>query len=127
MAPLLALTSCGFFIPAILGFIGGRIVDASAIGILGVLSIWNHGMRVPMASKIDRAYAHAFGVRYGIRILYLSGTPWNWLIRLLFCTGIACYAFERGHIQPKIHCIVHMTVIVAFSIHMLDGLTFAKE
>lgn len=119
MIPLLVISSCCFLVPTIIGLKRGHRRDASAMAVLTGLSIWNHGTHQRLALVIDRAYAHAFAIRYAIRAIRLPGRICDWFIRAVFFTGGVCYMFELQQMNIVLHFALHVSTIVAFSSHMI--------
>lgn len=119
MFPVLLISSICFSIPVVIGMRRGHRREATEMSVLCGLSIWNHGTHHPIALCIDRAYAHAFAVKYGIRAFLQRKQPVGRFILCTYSTGVALYAMEIRKLNTILHFGLHICTIVAFSTHML--------
>lgn len=119
MVPILLISSICFSIPVVLGIRRGHVREAKEMSVLCALSIWNHGTHHPIALCIDRAYAHVFAVKYGIRAYLQRKQKVGKFILLTYSTGVGLYAIEIRKLNTLLHFGLHICTIVAFSTHML--------
>jgi len=60
----LVVSSCGFFIPAMVAFVRKQRIHALRAGALAVSSIAYHSTTHPVAHAIDACVAHGYGAAY---------------------------------------------------------------
>lgn len=123
MVPWLVITSVGFVVPAVVGFVRGRKKDGASMAVLTALSVWNHGTHGHLALIVDRAYAHVFAVVYGLRAVRNVIRPMRRAVDsciMAMYTCIMClYAREIHSIRLLEHLGIHICTITAFTTHML--------
>lgn len=118
----LVITSACFLIPSVIGILKKRKKDVIATSLLACTSIWFHSSGTLAAYIVDKTYAHIIGITYCAKsILYCARyrRVCDVAILALACGTVVCYVLEGDTLNVALHSMVHMTSIVAFSLHMV--------